>query len=497
NVPHHARTGQDDRLDNTADFRFENIGIQEPPHNSEEGMYDDEAKFIELVGMLGLQVVARTGDEYTGQSHMLGAPQMIISKADLIKQIESKGDPVPPRLEEMVNEYDDALLMTPEKLQERFVQPMEEERNNFVGPQIPNDLRYERGRIEGLTEKEEAYDFFQIPIRQRTSPALAHEVQKAKEKVRAMESNFYDTRFETQFGISKEDLESIVGFKELSKEQQKLVYENFAQCVLGDIKQEAERLTASVPSERKEEVTGKIRQKFKSFVTGFRDSVTSTSRNIQNEKDVLASMRSGGFAMHGDFIAKLVKNVREFGPRRVHETEKGELVVDLVNLEGRATGKHRGEEWRAMRELNIAAHEFAGIPPGWRGQNLGTESEWKFVRFLRKNVLRSDNLLHEAKYNEAEEKYKNARTEFETTLRNRGMSEFEIKEVLFGIDARMIQLQAYHASPDAIAELEQIEDKSVIKEYGSNFLKNAGPYMALGFVVRSATVASLSLLGPA
>jgi hypothetical protein len=456
-----TQPGESDSSSDPDDFldtedKYPTLEMPTNEENPEEDTYDDEVKFIQAVGSLGLQIISHNGEEYTVKSFMPGAGPVTVSRSELISQLESKDDPVPPRLEEMVNEFDDALIMTPEKLRARFVQPME----------------------------------------QRTSPALAHEVQKAKEKVREMESYFFDTRFETQFGISKEDLESIDGFTELSKEQQKLVYENFAQCVLGDVKHEAERLTASVPAERREEVTGKIRQKFKSFVTGFRDSVTSTSRNIQNEKDVLASMRSGGFAMHGEFIKTLVQNVREYGPRRVHETENGELIVDLVNLEGRATGKLRGEEWKAMRELNIAAHEFAGIPPGWRGQNLGTESEWKFVRFLRKNILRSDNLLHEAKYKEAEEKYKNARTELETTLRNRGMSEFEIKEVLFGIDARMLQLQAYHASPDAIAELEQIEDKSVIKEYATNFLKNAGPYMALGFVVRSATVASLSILGP-
>jgi hypothetical protein len=319
------------------------------------------------------------------------------------------------------------------------------------------------------------------------------EVQEPKREI----TDFFEERFSTEFRITREQLQTIEGFELLSKAQHKLLYENFIQCVLGDVQEEAKRLCTLSEKVRKESMDRTLGTALGNAIAGFRDSVWGTPPAIA-EKGLLVQKRARGFTEHAELLTQLVRAMVRSGPR-VHEEFDGTLVVDLVNIRGRAPGKElRGEEWSVMEKLNKAAHAFARVPASWRGETVGAEHSM-LASFVRERLFRSRDGQNQREYKTAKEQYTKAKGALESVLKKKGKNDREIAETLIGIDARVHGLQMLQTDPDAVNELAKIDDRNFWTESArrvtKNFTQGSGFYFALGFAGRSLLSLAPGLLG--
>jgi hypothetical protein len=347
---------------------------------------------------------------------------------------------------------------------------------------------------------------FPVPSAGSALDALkAVQTQEGAPDTKAQREVPFDTRFETEFSISAEDLKCIEGFAELSSGQQKLIYENFVQMTLGSVQEEAERLCQEKRGAKEyAEATTSLGKVLRGAMDGFKHALTGTYTKIATEKEVALRMRSGGIEEHRALLEQLVGSIATYGPR-VHENTEGELVVDLVNLRERARSKDvRDAEWFAMTELNQVAHAFAKTPASWGMETLGVDDERtersKAGTFFREKILRQkgEKDIREQKgvYDERKAQYEKAKGVLEEVLRQGGKNDHEIAEALIGIDSRVHQLQTLQTDPEALKALERVADRNVFMETAKRMLNSDGvAYFALGFVGRTVAGAGLGYLG--
>jgi polyhydroxyalkanoate synthesis regulator phasin len=323
--------------------------------------------------------------------------------------------------------------------------------------------------------------------------------------------------FLSKFQISPEELHGIPGYEKLSTGQRKMVYENFAQLVLGDIHDETDRLCAILRdqktvsmvqtmqgvagkvlhgSEYERELATKVGMTLGSALAGLREVFVGAKTKINIEKSVYAQFQRNDTEAHMAALAQLgqlVESVSLYGPG-VHETEGGELLPDLVQLKHRERTK---EEWSAIRELNAAAHTLAKIPDFWKGNTLGvdTESEWKITALFREKILGSKDRKQKHIYNQAYTDFVNKKVNLERVLKESGKSESEIALLFDALESRVSGLQALQTNPNAVAELGEISDKIFWKETAKNIMKGNIPYFALGFASRTVANAGFAALG--
>lgn len=343
-----------------------------------------------------------------------------------------------------------------------------------------------------------------LPERFRNGGAKAKPEESTTEKrseARSAEAEkkpkFFDERFEKEFGISKENLESIEGFERLSAAQQKMIFENLSQITLGSVREEAARLAAVSKGERRKDALNKYGKWLGSAVAACKDiySLKSESKT-ETQKEVLSKIKTGGFENHKELLTDMIAGMCANGPR-IHENVKGELVADVVNIQERATNRElRSDEWFAWEELNLNANELARTPASWRGRNLGIdeEGEWKITKLWKEKVLRSEDRAHEKVYAEAEAKFNTAKDRLAEVLRLKGQSEQEIVEKLLEIDHRVSNLQEIQTDPSALKVLSSIEDAKLWKEAAKSLVKGPGLYMALGFVGRTVGAGAMGVL---
>lgn len=300
--------------------------------------------------------------------------------------------------------------------------------------------------------------------------------------------------FEKTFNIKSADLASIEGFNYLSAQQQKFVLENLSQLTLGNVREEASRTVSEAVGMRKSEMTQNYGKFLGGVLAGAREAFTSGYTKLKTEKAVVARMEKGGMAQHGALLQELVSNIAKYGPR-VNERAGGELVVDLVNIRDRASDQRiREAEFFAIGELNAAAYEFTKTPAEWKGKALGTE-EWKITSFFKEKVLRTSGKVQESAYEKRAAAYEQKKRQLEEVLKQKGYDDLKIAETLIGLDSRVHQLQTLRTSPDAMAELANIKDKSFFAESAKQFFKGPGAYMALGAVGRTLGGAALGFFG--
>jgi hypothetical protein len=301
--------------------------------------------------------------------------------------------------------------------------------------------------------------------------------------------------FDSQFGISAEELTQIEGFDNLTLPQQKLVYENLVQSALGHVKEESLSQYSKEQSAKRAEANNPYGKLIGNVWAGIRSVLTKDFNLIKIEKEIIAKFANGGLLTHRAILEQLVRGVP-----RVHQDEKtGEILVDLVNM--KLDRDNRSAEYEAVRKLNDVAHKFAKIPLAWREDTLGVdggkEKEWGITKMFKERF--SESRKHHLKYEESEKAFNDARGKLELTLKAGGRKDKEIAQILLGVDSRVNQLQFIQTSPDAVAELGNIKDKNIYIQTakslfmsGPGFGKSGLGYVALGSVVRTMTA---SLLG--
>ncbi len=156
--------------------------------------------------------------------------------------------------------------------------------------------------------------------------------QKKEQEPALKQEGFFDARFASEFGVTKEIWEQIPGSEKLSVAQQKLVFENLR------------------------EFNERDKTPYLSHVW------EGAMKVIGYKKDMSPTLAA---------LTQLVESAALYGPK-VHE-ENGELLTDFVGLD---IPRESRKEWKqAFDALNASAHRMSKTPASWQEDGIGTHSE--------------------------------------------------------------------------------------------------------------------------
>lgn len=263
-------------------------------------------------------------------------------------------------------------------------------------------------------------------------------------------------------GFSKEDIESLEGFDQLSRGQQSMVFENLNQLTVGRIREEARDQAEETSKEEKSK--GFLRRVY----TGVKESFGAKKINIaKNEKELRDEMTQGGMEVHGETLKQLVEGMRNYGPAVV-EREDGSLRVEYLESDGLTP-----EEKERINAFNEDADTFSRLPYEW---SLGTATKEQQEEYHAKQLafdMRKKQALD--------------------ILRSH-TGDAGAVEVMANIEYKMTLQRHLTTCEDATQALEDIEDQSVWTNALKSTVAEKGLYASMGAIARTATS---SLLGVA
>lgn len=301
-------------------------------------------------------------------------------------------------------------------------------------------------RTEMLRDEEERV---QEDVLER--PSEGEDVRNEKQPVPAQQPRTFDTRFESEFGVTKEMWEQIPGSEKLSPAQQKLVFENLREF-------------------------------------NERDKAPYLARTWEGVKATLGKKVDGGPTL--DTLTQLVESAALYGPK-VHE-ENGELLTDFVGIE--IPREHRKEWKQAFDALNAAAHRMSKTPASWQEDGIGTHSaqESKMMSFIKDSFSPSRKRYKE--YQEIQASYEASKKELSRVLEAAHVDPIIIADRLVHIDKNMYMLQFQQTSPDAVEAIKDIPDANMWKMVGKSLCSKSNlGYMALGAVGRTALAGAMGV----
>jgi hypothetical protein len=274
---------------------------------------------------------------------------------------------------------------------------------------------------------------------------------------------YFDARFETQFGLSRSDLESIPEFIKLSMGQQKLVFANLSEY--------AER----------------GRMPYVGWVwEGIKEAIGIKQNGIPTRG-------SKGMESYGNIVTQLIKGAALTGPH-VHEDDFEGLVPAFVDLDLRGARPLRGEIYRAQSEVNRAAHALSKTSPAWNafGQTESIRRESKIMRALREKIspARKEYRMYETRL----EAYRNAKEGLVQSMRALMYPEKEIVQHLIDLDKKVYEMQFMQTSPEEVAEIQSLPDESLWKKIGKSLVQPSNAiHFGLGFLGKTALSGSLGI----
>lgn len=327
----------------------------------------------------------------------------------------------------------------------------------------------EEGKVEGAGGAPQVERTQQSSVGgEKTAATPKNATEKEGEGKKEQKNNFFDTRFEKEFGLSSIELRSIEGFARLSPAAQKMVFENLKEYA----EQGSDSFLGSVWSGIKEKITGK-------------------------EGAGVLRKGSRGMAAYGDVVKTLVWSANTYGPK-VHEVD-GKPVADFVAMEfDRA---HRKEQKEATDALNAAAHALARTPASWQegGVVVHTDGEWKITSFLKERFMGGDakHRAERATYDERRSAYEDAKREFAATLEAQGYAKSEIVRKLIEIDGTVHRVRSIETDPVAQKALVQFgkSEKGLLSRIGAHWATGAGVSAGFGAVSRYALGQVMGFLG--
>ncbi len=316
--------------------------------------------------------------------------------------------------------------------------------------------------VNGYRVNAEQYGTFHPHTKREQAPVseVKKEATLGTEKVSAGEKNertkqsprkeFFDPRF-AEYGISKENWESIEGHEMLSQAQQKLVFENLRELSSRDTP----------------------------FMKGIWEGIKAKLGRTKESEDHLTT------------LTQLVHGVALYGPKVHEDEETGELFPDFVDI-NRPPRDERKDYITAIDALNRQAHMLAKTPASWLEDGIGTHSEResRAMSFIKEHLSPA-----RKKYNEYQRilnSYEASKKALAQVLGGSGYSPSEIAQKLVEIDGKVYGLQFQQTSPEAVEEIKRIPDPHMWKTVGTS-LKSASFYMGLGYVGRTALAGALGI----
>ncbi len=340
---------------------------------------------------------------------------------------------------------------------------------------------YQKLRNEGYKEEAIRSIFQDEPLSRwaKVTERLVGKVEKKTEIDPVVEEQFKE-----KFGMDRESLEKIPGFSELSAGQQLLTLRNLESIALTDVKKGA---TEAQKQEFKDmSWWERIRKNVLTF------GMEADLRVAEIEKELAAKQR-GGDADDLERTKTVAKNlasleeltkVAKHGPE-VKVNKDGTLRINYVSNkdifdDDIESGLLTPENLAAKERFNAAADTYAKFPHEWGYE---TAKPGLLERFSQTRL-----------------EYTVARTEYDAARSNM-LATYEAK--FFGqknsvqlamlamnkVDEQMQLNQLFNTHPDAEDALLKVEDQSVLRAAGKEFLKKKGTFMAYGMLARGAAVA--------
>lgn len=260
--------------------------------------------------------------------------------------------------------------------------------------------------------------------------------------------------FEKLFNLKPEELDSIPGFDELSEAQQLLAFRNFKELTLQAVEEKA--------IEQVREETAKAGFLGKVWHGAFRKYYLAKAEKLSAQE-----ILKGGFAVHGEALAEVVRQTKESGVDAEWD-EKGKLRIlyagrfEKLTPEGQAT----------VDKFNKAADNF-----------VKASSEWRYAKGEKRKFAKLEN------------EYKKSLAELGEVVKVIKESDFEAVKYVADVDRKVRLSQFISSNGDVNGELEKIQSQPVWQKALRNTFLEKGGYMAMGFAARTVTVNLLGLVG--
>lgn len=322
-------------------------------------------------------------------------------------------------------------------------------------PGIRSALERKEAKRVSVAKQEAVHVSEEVPMTSKQGMMeIVAELEKQRvAKPKPQEQKFFDSRFETEFGITEEQISQIEGYEHLSEGQQKLVLENLGEYARDNGK-------------------GKISRIF--------EQVLGNSAGDGQKKKKYA-----------DVATVLIRQTAQFGPK-VHENENRKLQVDFVDMV--LSREYRKEHKDVLDRFNELAHKYAKTKVEDLEDGIGTHSkdESKFISFF-KNTFSSSREKHD-NYEALQKSYEESKRDLVRVFSESGMTEGEIALKLVQIDSKVHALRFLQTEGEAVSIIEENPDKSMWQKVSEKvFTKENMIYAGLGFAGRIVTATAMGV----
>lgn len=282
----------------------------------------------------------------------------------------------------------------------------------------------------------------------------AEETQKGIKLLPEQKKNI-ESKF-TEFGIKKEEIEKIEGFKDLSYGQKLLVVENLKQLTFGRIQEEA------LVEYKKDTIEYK-------FLGKIYNGITKKYQIAKIEKQTAEDIKKGGLKTHGEILKQLINGMKNLG-LEVIENEKNELEIQYVSGLENLTP----EQKQKIKEFNQIATQFSKMPYEWF---LSTASKDQQIKF-----------------NKVKEEYEKFKGDI-LTIKEQKSNKEESFLYISDIDNKLRLNQFLNTNPEIEKELENIKSSTAWVEALKDIVTERGLLFGAGFITRTATISLLGTIG--
>lgn len=266
-----------------------------------------------------------------------------------------------------------------------------------------------------------------------------------------------------EFNISKEDLEAIKEFSDLSEGEREIVFEGLKQMSLLYVKDTAKENVDLMRQEKMRDITGdmglgkRIGLRIVNAFNGAVSNLTKKYNIADQEKKLVKDVKRGGIVFHSEKIAQITNMISA-------------LYIDVEMYRGKAfvnylhgSDNYSEHQNRILDDFNFAANTFRKVPADWALATASKENREKYEMY--------------------KEDYESMKVEALNTF---GVYHSELNTLLEiqKVDSQVKMMQTLTADPRVNEEFEKIEKQSLFRKTLSSEAAARGSYVAGGFVTR-------------
>lgn len=284
-------------------------------------------------------------------------------------------------------------------------------------------------------------------INSRIPLEISVETEEIKEIKQSVVEKF------AKLNITRENLESVEGFNQLSEGQQLLVCENLSQLALGKIKEEAR---------------GKFHKEIQEsgFWGRIWKGITKNYQITKAEKAGSEEIQKGGMQIHEEILKQLVKGMEEFGPEVEIKDNNLEIQYVLMSDFENLTQAQKMQ----INSFNFLATKFSKMPYEWSLETANKKEKKQYQELKGRYNLARENIL---------------------ILKEEKSNDKEACLFLNDIEGKIKMNQFLNAHPEIEKQLKNIDDKNVWLSALKNVITERGVYFGFGFTARSVAVGFL------